>query len=86
MIGTELPAWRRRHGYTQQSLCMELGIHSRQTIISWEKSAERLSRVVELALIALEKIPEIRKAAGERCSGPAEYREQRARPTDPRHP
>ena len=85
MIGTDLQAWRKRNGYTQNSLCLELGVKSRQTIISWEKSTERLSRLVELALMALEQIPEARTVDGLSYSGPAEYKEQRARPTEPRH-
>ena len=39
---------------------MAMGIKSRQTIISWEKSAEPLSRLVQLALFTLENHPEER--------------------------
>jgi transcriptional regulator with XRE-family HTH domain len=85
MIGTDLPDWRKRNRFTQDALRMALGVKSRQTIISWEKSTQRLSRLVELALMALEQIPEAKKVYGASYSGPAEYKEQRARPTEPRH-
>ena len=80
MIGTELPEWRKRNRFTQDALRMALGIGSRQTIISWEKSPARLSRLVELALLALEHLPESRGADGARHTV-SEYREHRARPT-----
>jgi transcriptional regulator with XRE-family HTH domain len=60
MLGTELPDWRKRNGFTQETLGMALGIKSRQTIITWEKSAEPLSRLVQLALFTLENHPEER--------------------------
>lgn len=87
MKGTELPGWRQRNRFTQDALRMALGVKSRQTIITWEKSPDRLSRLVELALMALEKLPEARTVDGARASGPAEYRKQRQRSTepDPRH-
>lgn len=85
MKGTELPAWRQRNRFTQDALRMALGIKSRQTIITWEKSSDRLSTLVELALMALEKLPEARTVDGARASGPAQYKEQRERPTEP-HP
>ncbi len=78
MLGTELPEWRKRNRYTQEGLRASLGMGSRQTIISWEKSTEPLSRLVELALKALEHFPETRVVDGIRYSTPA-YREQRAR-------
>ena len=74
MIGTDLPEWRRRNRYTQDGLKMALGIGSRQTIISWEKSPTKLSRLVQLALMALEKLPEAREVDGRRA-GPAEHKE-----------
>jgi transcriptional regulator with XRE-family HTH domain len=80
MIGTELPEWRKRNRFTQDSLRMALGIGSRQTIISWEKSTEPLSRMVELALLALEHFPEHRGAYGDRYAT-SDYPVQRARPT-----
>ncbi|MFQ3456466.1 hypothetical protein PMN64_24600 [Bradyrhizobium sp. UFLA01-814] len=61
MLGTELPEWRSRNRFTQDTLRMALGIKSRQTIITWEKSTEPLPRLVELALLALERFPEERK-------------------------
>jgi DNA-binding XRE family transcriptional regulator len=61
MLGTELPEWRRRNRFTQDTLRMALGVKSRQTIITWEKSTERLPRLVELALLALERFPDERK-------------------------
>jgi DNA-binding XRE family transcriptional regulator len=61
MRGTELPAWRSRNRFTQDTLRMALGVKSRQTIITWEKSTEPLPRLVELALLALERFPDERK-------------------------
>jgi DNA-binding XRE family transcriptional regulator len=80
MLGTDLPEWRKRHRLTQDGLRMELGIGSRQTIITWEKSSDPLPRMVELALLALEHLPEKRKVDGFRYATP-DYPEQRARPT-----
>jgi len=61
MLGTELPEWRKRNRFTQDTLRIALGIRSRQTIITWEKSAETLPRLVQLALLALESFPQERK-------------------------
>jgi DNA-binding XRE family transcriptional regulator len=61
MLGTELPEWRCRNRFTQDTLRMALGVKSRQTIITWEKSTEPLPRLVELALMTLERFPEERK-------------------------
>jgi DNA-binding XRE family transcriptional regulator len=61
MLGTELPEWRSRNRFTQDTLRMALGVKSRQTIITWEKSTEPLPRLVELALMTLERFPEERK-------------------------
>jgi hypothetical protein len=80
MLGTELPEWRKRNRFTQDGLRMALGIGSRQTIISWEKSTEPLSRMVHLALLALEHFPEHRAVDGARYLT-SEYPVQRARPT-----
>lgn len=77
MIGSELKAWRKRHGYTQDSFAEELDC-SRQTVISWEKSSEQLPRMVWLSLVALEGFPKERKVDGRRLSA-AEYREERQR-------
>ena len=60
MLGTELPDWRKRNSFTQDTLRIALGIRSRQTIITWEKSTAPLPRLVELALFALENFPEQR--------------------------
>jgi DNA-binding XRE family transcriptional regulator len=38
MLGTDLPAWRKRNRFTQDTLREALGVKSRQTIITWEKS------------------------------------------------
>ncbi|WP_026941367.1 helix-turn-helix domain-containing protein [Hellea balneolensis] len=65
MIGSDLTEWRERNGYSQKKLQIELGIKSRGTISSWENSDKPLSRTVELALIALERMPELRKSVGE---------------------
>ena len=56
MLGTDLPKWRKRNRFTQDTLRIALGVKSRQTIITWEKSVE-LPRTVELALLALEHLP-----------------------------
>jgi DNA-binding XRE family transcriptional regulator len=60
MLGTELPQWRAKNRFTQDTLRIALGIRSRQTIITWEKSADPLPRLVQLALMALENFPEER--------------------------
>jgi DNA-binding XRE family transcriptional regulator len=60
MTGSELPGWRHRNRFTQDTLRIALGIRSRQTIITWEKSTERLPRLVQLAKLALERFPEER--------------------------
>ena len=78
MNGTELRDWRKRNNMTQDMLRMALDIGSRQTIITWEKSEERLPRTVELALLALEHLPECKLVAGRRLSA-SEAREQRKR-------
>jgi DNA-binding XRE family transcriptional regulator len=60
MRGIELPEWRKRNGFTQDTLRIALGVKSRQTIITWEKATAPLPRLVELALLALENFPEHR--------------------------
>jgi transcriptional regulator with XRE-family HTH domain len=79
MIGTELPEWRKRNHFTQDALRMALGLGSRQTIITWEKSTEKLPRMVELALLALERLPDQRTALGYSYAT-ADYPVQRSRP------
>ena len=61
MNGADWSAWRRRLGYTQDALMRELGIRSRQTIITWEK-ADEVPRLAELALYAIENVPDCRGA------------------------
>jgi DNA-binding XRE family transcriptional regulator len=79
ILGSDLKGWRRRNGYTQEMLRLALGIGSRQTVISWEKSDEPLSKTIELALLALEHLPEMCSfVAGKRYSA-AEYSQQRKR-------
>lgn len=75
MIGSDLTAWRERNGYSQKKLQIELGIKSRGTISAWENSVKPLSRTLELALIALERIPDLRKSVGkpETAQGRAQY-------------
>jgi DNA-binding XRE family transcriptional regulator len=68
MLGTELPEWRKRNGFTQDTLRMALGVKSRQTIITWEKSPDPLPRLVQLALFALENFPEERKVTALRTA------------------
>jgi DNA-binding XRE family transcriptional regulator len=60
MLGTELPEWRKRNGFTQDTLRIALGVKSRQTIITWEKQTDPVPRLVELALLTLENFPEER--------------------------
>ena len=68
MRGADLREWRRRYGYNQEHLMRELGIRSRQTISTWENSSNKLPRMLELALIALENVPESRTVLGKRVS------------------
>lgn len=65
MIGTELKAWRKRHGMTQEMLRVELDV-SRQTIVVWEGSDKPLPRLTELALVALGSVPDCRTTTGHR--------------------
>ncbi len=64
--GIDLKDWRKRHGYTQEALMRELEVNSRQTMSTWEKSPDELPRIVQLALRALEEIPEARYVDGKR--------------------
>jgi transcriptional regulator with XRE-family HTH domain len=67
MLGTDLPAWRKRNGLTQEALMFALGVRSRTTMISREKSSEPLDNGTELALLALEHLPDLaRKIIGRR--------------------
>ena len=79
MIGADVRNWRKRNRYTQETLCMALGIGSRQTLITWEKSTGPLDRMVELSLLALEHLPEkCTLVTGNRLTS-AQYVEQRKR-------
>jgi DNA-binding XRE family transcriptional regulator len=80
MLGTDLPEWRKRNRFTQDALRMALGLGSRQTIITWEKSPEKLPRMVGLALLALEHLPGERNVDGYGYAA-ADYPVQRARPS-----
>ncbi len=53
MTGNDLKRWREKMGFTQGQLSKALEV-SRQTIVGWEKSEEPLSRIVQLALSALQ--------------------------------
>ncbi len=68
MQGADLKAWRKRYGYSQDILMKELGIQSRQTISTWENADKKLPRMLELALMALENIPESRNIHGNPAS------------------
>ena len=69
MKGTDLREWRKRHGYSQDALMAELGVRSRQTISTWENAdGAELPRMLELALIALEKFPDSRNFKGKRAN------------------
>ena len=74
MQGVDLKAWRKRYEYSQDTLMKELGIQSRQTISTWENGDKELPRILELALMALENIPESRNidllVYGEPASAP----------------
>lgn len=79
LLGIDLRKWRERNGHTQESLRIALGIKSRQTIITWEQSEKPLQTTLELALLALEHLPErCSLVAGVRATA-AEYAEQRKR-------
>jgi hypothetical protein len=59
---------------------MELEVHSRQTISTWENSPDELPRLTQLALWALEEIPEARNVSGKRTSA-AEKRRFKIKPS-----
>jgi transcriptional regulator with XRE-family HTH domain len=63
VTGAELKAWRSSIGWTQADLMIELEIKSRQTLSTWE-GAEKIPRVVELAITALDQIESARKRSG----------------------
>ena len=67
MIGRDIREWRKHNRYqTQADLQVELGVKSRGTISAWENSDEPIPRILELALIALERAPDLRTAIGKR--------------------
>jgi transcriptional regulator with XRE-family HTH domain len=63
MTGADLKRWRERVGWTQADLMVELEVKSRQTIGTWE-SAEKIPRLIELAIVALDQIEATRKRSG----------------------
>jgi transcriptional regulator with XRE-family HTH domain len=63
MKGSDWAEWRKRLGYSTSAIMLELGITSRQTINNWEK-ADKVPRLAELALYALENCPECQKVFG----------------------
>ena len=65
MKGVDLKHWREANDLTQEHLMRELGIKSRQTITTWEKS-EYIPRIAELAVIALDQIETCRRQTGYR--------------------
>ena len=60
MNGSELRQRRKQLGFTQRDFLNEIGVRSRQTLLTWESSDAKLPRWVELAVLALEKLPECR--------------------------
>jgi transcriptional regulator with XRE-family HTH domain len=63
MTGKDLKAWREANGLSQNELMNEIGVSSRQTMTSLEKS-EHLPRWAELAIIALDQVEECRSLVG----------------------
>ncbi len=74
MDGSDLKELRKRLGYSQQRLADELDVQ-RPTVSAWETSKERMSRILELAMRALEAGIDI-KTTGSRASS-AEYKNVR---------
>ena len=58
MSGDQFKSWRESHGLTREQLSLLLEIKSRQTIHNWEHYDVKLPRVVRLALMALEYMPD----------------------------
>ncbi len=58
LTGQDLKAWRKTRNYTHEQLISLLGIKSRQTIINWEQSEDVLPRILRLALMSLEYLPD----------------------------
>jgi transcriptional regulator with XRE-family HTH domain len=55
MTGSDLRKWRKGRRWTQADLMNELQITARQTVVRWEQS-ERIPRMVELSIIALDQV------------------------------
>jgi DNA-binding XRE family transcriptional regulator len=79
MTGTDLKEWRSRNSYTQEQLRISLGIKSRQTVINWEKSEDKLPRMLQLSLLALELFPDKVYRDGGIRSARSEYKFSRNR-------
>ena len=67
MIGSELRGWRKCNHFAQDMLRCALG-GSRQDIICWEKSDDKIPPMAELALLALEHVPGCQNIDGHRYS------------------
>jgi transcriptional regulator with XRE-family HTH domain len=67
MDGNDLVKWRERNGYSQEELMREVGIKSRQTMSAMENNKTLVPRMLVLALIALEGIPESRAHFGKKA-------------------
>jgi transcriptional regulator with XRE-family HTH domain len=63
MKGSDWAVWRKRLGYSTAAIMRELGVSSRQTINNWEH-ADKVPRLAELALYALENFPQCREVVG----------------------
>jgi len=75
MKGNEIREWRARNGYASQKALMdELGIASRTTMSVLENSGDEIPRIYMLALIALERHPDLRKVVSRRLSGPEQQK------------
>ncbi len=66
--GKDLRRRRKRLDYTQEGLRIELGLKARQTVINWESSEAELPRMIQLALMALENLPECRRVLGKKAT------------------
>jgi transcriptional regulator with XRE-family HTH domain len=80
MKGDELKQWRKRHGFSQEALALELDV-ARQTIAQWERLDQPLSRVIVLAIAALEAGVLPLSIAGKRATA-SQYRAVRKRDSD----
>ncbi len=54
MRGRDLREWRKRNGFSQEQLRLELKLASRQTLNSWEHLEREVPPLVEPALCKLE--------------------------------